>query len=87
MSKEQLLTPYLDAIASFREKIRVAAMNHDSNQILLLADVLRDEVMPELGNKQLIALGMSLTYLTSRSAFGGYWFRSRCNLCMEARRC
>lgn len=48
-SKEQILTPYLDAISRFREKVRLSAINGDVNDILSLADDLRDEVMPELG--------------------------------------
>ena len=48
-SKESTLTPFLDAISTFREQVRIAAMSNDSKAILQLADALRDEIMPELG--------------------------------------
>ena len=48
-NKEELLAPYLDALTSFREKVRVAAMSQDSTAVLQAADELRDMVLPELG--------------------------------------
>lgn len=48
-NKEELLAPYLDALTSFREKVRVAAMGQDSAAVLQAADELRDLVLPELG--------------------------------------
>ncbi len=48
-SKEELLTPYLDAITKFRETVRVAAIAGETKSVLMAADHLRDSVLPELG--------------------------------------
>jgi cysteinyl-tRNA synthetase len=58
--KDQLLSPYLDAICSFREQIRIAAIENDTKKILSLADSLRDDIMPELGK----LLGCNLLLLS-----------------------
>lgn len=49
ISQEQILSPYLDALAQYREKVRVFAMAGNMQAILDLTDALRDDVMPELG--------------------------------------
>lgn len=46
---EAILAPYLDALAKFREVVRLAAMKGNSSEILLAADELRDVVLPDLG--------------------------------------
>ena len=48
-SKEELLTPYLDALATFRSTVREAAKAKDTGAILAACDALRDEVLPPLG--------------------------------------
>lgn len=48
-SREQLIAPYLDALTSFRESVRIAAMSGDSKAVLDAADNLRDNVLPDLG--------------------------------------
>jgi cysteinyl-tRNA synthetase len=49
VSKEQVLTPVLDVLTKFREAVRIAAMNGDSKAVLAAADLLRDDILPELG--------------------------------------
>ena len=41
--------PLLDAVAAFRDEIRVAGRQGDTKKILELCDALRDDVLPELG--------------------------------------
>lgn len=48
-NKEDLLSPYLDALTKFRENVRVAAIGGDSKAVLKAADELRDLILPELG--------------------------------------
>ena len=47
--REEVLAPYLDALTKFRETIRVAAISGQTREILIAADDLRDNVLPELG--------------------------------------
>lgn len=47
--KEELLTPYLNALTKFRETVRINAIGEDCKAILMAADTLRDDVLPELG--------------------------------------
>lgn len=47
--KETLLTPFLDALSTFRSQVRAVAIAGDTKQVLSLTDVLRDELLPELG--------------------------------------
>jgi ParB-like chromosome segregation protein Spo0J len=49
LMKEQLLTPYLDVLAKFREQVRIASISGDCKSLLLIADDLRDVVLPHLG--------------------------------------
>jgi len=48
-NKEAMLAPYLDALTSFRETVRVAAIGKDMSGVLKAADALRDDVLPDLG--------------------------------------
>lgn len=41
--------PYLNAIADFREQVRVLAKSSKANNILDTCDKLRDDVLPNLG--------------------------------------
>lgn len=76
--KDQLLSPYLDAICSFREKIRIAAIENDTKKILSLADNFRDDIMPELGIRRLY-FNFNFTYFDdARRAFGRCGHRARC---------
>lgn len=51
-SKEAIVTPYIDAIAKFRDSIKtIAAVDKDLTKILKKCDELRDEVLPTLGVK------------------------------------
>ncbi|GMI07110.1 hypothetical protein TrRE_jg8150 [Triparma retinervis] len=47
--REEVLSPFLDAILNFRGAIRDAARGKDFGKLLSLCDGLRDEVLPELG--------------------------------------
>jgi cysteinyl-tRNA synthetase len=49
ISKEDLLSPYLDALTNFREAVRVSAIKQDVSAILEAADSLRDDILPDLG--------------------------------------
>jgi cysteinyl-tRNA synthetase len=49
MNKEQLLTPFLDVLTSFREAVRIAAISGDTRAVLTAADHLRDDILPDLG--------------------------------------
>lgn len=49
LDKEALLTPFLDSLSTFRSQVRAAAIAGDTKQVLALADILRDELLPELG--------------------------------------
>lgn len=50
-SKEQVLTPVLDALAQFRSDVRKATATKDMKEVLNVCDNLRDEVLPPLGVK------------------------------------
>lgn len=49
VNKEEVITPVLDTLATFRQEIRKAAIAGDVKTVLRLADQLRDDVLPELG--------------------------------------
>lgn len=49
VSREEVLTPVLDAVSAFREKIRVAGRAGDTKTILGLCDEFRDDELPKLG--------------------------------------
>lgn len=50
--KEEILTPFIDAITDFRNKIKNEATESKSIiEILKICDVLRDDVLPKLGVK------------------------------------
>jgi cysteinyl-tRNA synthetase len=49
VSSEKLLTPFLDVLTKFREKVRIAAISNDMEAVLEAADVLRDDILPNLG--------------------------------------
>ena len=49
VDKEVLLSPFLDALAKFRENVRAAAIGGLNEEVLRETDRLRDEVMPDLG--------------------------------------
>ena len=48
-NKEEIVMPYLTALADFRDKVRREAIQIKSNQILTQCDILRNNVLPELG--------------------------------------
>jgi cysteinyl-tRNA synthetase len=50
-SREAVLAPYLDALASFRESVREAALAGDTGRVLAACDALRGDVLPPLGVK------------------------------------
>lgn len=47
-NKEEILMPYLDALADFRKAVRESARQLKATDILKLCDELRDEVLPNL---------------------------------------
>lgn len=48
-SKEEILAPLLDMLSKFRMDVRAAAIAGDTKAVLQAADVLRDDILPELG--------------------------------------
>uniref|UniRef100_A0AC34GP63 Cysteine--tRNA ligase n=1 Tax=Panagrolaimus sp. ES5 TaxID=591445 RepID=A0AC34GP63_9BILA len=48
-NKEELLMPYLSALATFRENVRNMARTAKNSDILNECDVIRDDVLPKLG--------------------------------------
>jgi cysteinyl-tRNA synthetase len=51
-NSEQILTPYIEALAKFRDGVKtVASVDKDVVKILKLCDELRDDVLPYLGIK------------------------------------
>ncbi|OQR67975.1 cysteine--tRNA ligase [Tropilaelaps mercedesae] len=48
-SAEAIVTPYLTALSNFRDEVRAHARECKQTAILKVCDLLRDEVMPELG--------------------------------------
>uniref|UniRef100_A0A1I7TKL3 Cysteine--tRNA ligase, cytoplasmic n=1 Tax=Caenorhabditis tropicalis TaxID=1561998 RepID=A0A1I7TKL3_9PELO len=48
-NKEDIVMPYLDALAKFRENIRSIAKEHKVNAILEECDILRDKTLTNLG--------------------------------------
>uniref|UniRef100_A0A914PYA4 Cysteine--tRNA ligase, cytoplasmic n=1 Tax=Panagrolaimus davidi TaxID=227884 RepID=A0A914PYA4_9BILA len=48
-NKEELLMPYLSALATFRENVRNMARTAKNSDILKECDVIRDDVLPKLG--------------------------------------
>ena len=49
VSREQILTPFLDILTNFREVVRIAAINGDTKAVLAAADNLRDLILPDVG--------------------------------------
>jgi len=49
VDREELLMPYLESMANFREEVRKIAKVERSGKILTECDKLRDDVLPELG--------------------------------------
>lgn len=49
VSREQILSPVLDAVSQFRERMRQAAKAGDAKAILGMCDEFRDDVLPHLG--------------------------------------
>ena len=48
-SNENVMSPILDVLATFRQRVRVAAMSNNSTKILEAADELRDVFLPTFG--------------------------------------
>ncbi|XP_067118536.1 cysteine--tRNA ligase, cytoplasmic [Centruroides vittatus] len=48
-NNEKLLFPFLNALADFRDKVRLSSRQHKANDLLKLCDELRDDILPELG--------------------------------------
>jgi cysteinyl-tRNA synthetase len=46
---EEIVTPYVDALANFREKVREAGKAKDTVGVLRFCDEVRDETLPTLG--------------------------------------
>jgi cysteinyl-tRNA synthetase len=46
---ETILTPFLDALARFRDEVRAAGIQKDMGKVLTACDKIRDEVLPPLG--------------------------------------
>jgi cysteinyl-tRNA synthetase len=51
LSAEQTITPYIQALSTFRDNIKMAAVDEDVLKIFKLCDELRDDVLPYLGIK------------------------------------
>ena len=49
LNKEQMLSPFLDVLTSFRESVRIAAISGNMKAVLSAADNLRDNILPDLG--------------------------------------
>jgi len=49
VNKEEVLSPFLDAILNFRSQIRDSARGKNFGELMSLCDELRDSVLPELG--------------------------------------
>ena len=47
--REQVVMPYLDVLASFRDQVRVIARQEKQQDVLALCDDVRDNVLPNLG--------------------------------------
>lgn len=48
-SREEVLAPLLDVMTKFRQQVRAAAIAGDTKLVLQYADLLRDDILPELG--------------------------------------
>ena len=49
LQREQVLMPVLDALATFRDQVRVIARREKQRDVLALCDDVRDNVLPNLG--------------------------------------
>ncbi|KAF1770270.1 hypothetical protein GCK72_002088 [Caenorhabditis remanei] len=66
-NKEDIVMPYLDALAQFREKVRNIAKEHKVNGILEECDVLRDKTLTELGVRLEDRNGQTVVKLVDRA--------------------
>lgn len=66
-NKEDIVMPYLDALAQFREKVRNIAKEHKVNGILEECDVLRDRTLTELGVRLEDRNGQTVVKLVDRA--------------------
>ena len=48
-TREEMVAPYLDVLAVFRESVRAAAIDGDIEAVLDATDNIRDNVLPDLG--------------------------------------
>lgn len=49
VTKEDILSPYLDALTTFREGVRTAARTGEKKDVMILCDSFRDQTLPLLG--------------------------------------
>lgn len=49
LNKENIVFPFLNVLADFREKVRLSSRQHKAADLLKLCDELRDDILPELG--------------------------------------
>ena len=48
-TREEMVAPYLDVLAVFRESVRTASIDGDIKAVLDATDNIRDNVLPDLG--------------------------------------
>ncbi|EGT38442.1 hypothetical protein CAEBREN_31972, partial [Caenorhabditis brenneri] len=65
-NKEDIVMPYLDALAQFREEVRTIAKEHKVNGILEKCDDLRDKTLTELGVRLEDRSGKTVVKLVDR---------------------
>lgn len=66
LQREQVVMPYLDVLASFRDQVRVIARREKQRDVLALCDDVRDNVLPNLGVRLEDHEGSSACDLTFR---------------------
>lgn len=66
VNKEEILMPYLSALADFRKAVRESAREVKATAILQLCDELRDEILPNLGVRLEDKEGYSVVKLVDR---------------------
>lgn len=66
INKEEILMPYLSALADFRKAVRESARDVKATTILQLCDELRDEILPNLSVRLEDKEGQSIVKLVDR---------------------
>jgi len=67
-NKEEILMPYLSALADFRKAVRESAREVKATAILQLCDELRDDILPNLSVRLEDKEGQSVVKLVDRNA-------------------